>query len=107
MDQPRYLFDKELIKIQVKHDIKLLLLQAVKLRVTNLPSVIYGGETTTSVAVMFSGGLDSTLLVALLAEVLSGSLSQKVCIDLVSVSFNPETAADRITGIYSYFELKK
>jgi tRNA(Ile)-lysidine synthase TilS/MesJ len=52
---------------------------------------------------MFSGGLDSTLLAELLAEVLDSNFS----IDLINVSFDAETSADRITSIFSYYELKK
>ena len=54
---------------------------------------------------MFSGGLDSTLLVACIAEVLKDR--EDVTIDLINVSFEPETSADRITGLFSYYELKK
>lgn len=59
---------------------------------------------------MFSGGIDSTMLVALIAEVLRNQDKIKpsdVTLDLVNVSFSPETSSDRITGIFSYFELKK
>lgn len=51
---------------------------------------------------MFSGGIDSTLLVALLAEVLHPDFA----IDLVNVSFLAESSADRITAIFAYHELK-
>lgn len=52
---------------------------------------------------MFSGGLDSTLIGALLAE----CLDKDVTIDLINVSFDAETSADRITSILSYYELRK
>ena len=52
---------------------------------------------------MFSGGLDSTLLSALLSEVLDKDFS----IDLVNVSFEAESSADRITAIFAYHELKR
>jgi asparagine synthetase B (glutamine-hydrolysing) len=63
-----------------------------------------------SILVMFSGGIDSTLLVALIAEVLRAQDKVKpseVSIDLINVSFSPDTSSDRITGIFSYYELKK
>lgn len=50
---------------------------------------------------MFSGGIDSTLIGALLAE----CLDINITIDLVNVTFDAETCADRITAILSYFEL--
>jgi asparagine synthetase B (glutamine-hydrolysing) len=59
---------------------------------------------------MFSGGLDSTMLVALVAEVLRNQDKvnpKDVTLDLVNVSFSPETSSDRITGIFSYYELKR
>lgn len=58
---------------------------------------------------MFSGGLDSTLLAALIADVLimDKNTFNHISIDLVNVSFAPDTSADRISGIYSYFELKQ
>ncbi len=59
---------------------------------------------------MFSGGLDSTILVALIAEVLRNQdriKPSELMLDLVNVSFSPETSSDRITGIFSYYELKK
>ena len=52
---------------------------------------------------MFSGGLDSTLLAALLADV----MSEEFIIDLVNVSFLAESSADRITAIFAYHELKR
>lgn len=52
---------------------------------------------------MFSGGLDSTLLAAILAQ----ELNPEYSIDLVNVSFDPATSADRITAIFSYLELLK
>jgi asparagine synthetase B (glutamine-hydrolysing) len=52
---------------------------------------------------MFSGGLDSTIIACLLAR---GSNNIKT-IDLVNVSFQAESSADRITSIFSFFELIK
>ncbi len=51
--------------------------------------------------VMFSGGLDSTIIACLLAR---GSIKT---VDLVNVSFQADSSADRITSIFSYFELLK
>jgi asparagine synthetase B (glutamine-hydrolysing) len=59
---------------------------------------------------MFSGGIDSTLLVALISEVIGNQDKVKpkdVTLDLINVSFSPETSSDRITGIFSYYELKR
>jgi asparagine synthetase B (glutamine-hydrolysing) len=52
------------------NDLKLLLLLAVKYRIMSIPEIKYNYQDK-SVAVMFSGGLDSTILVALIAEVLA------------------------------------
>ena len=52
---------------------------------------------------MFSGGLDSTLLARIACEVLDPSIG----IDLINVSFAPDTSADRFTSIFSYNELCK
>jgi asparagine synthetase B (glutamine-hydrolysing) len=50
---------------------------------------------------MFSGGLDSTLLARVLAEL----LPQDITLDLVNVSFAADSSADRFTSIFSYHEL--
>lgn len=99
----KYIFDTQLLKVHRRNTIKLLLLQAVKARVINLPSIAHEeSKEAPSVGLMFSGGLDSTLLAACLAEAHPG-----LRIDLVNVSFSPETAADRITGLFSYHELRR
>ena len=55
------------------------------------------------VAIMFSGGLDSVVLTALVAQVLSPDIS----IDLLNVSFQGDKSADRRAAIQSYKELKE
>ena len=79
----------------------------MKYRTLNIPTVAFQqdeeSKESNSIAVMFSGGLDSSILAALLLEV----LDSKICVDLINVSFAPDTSADRITSIYSYYELKK
>ena len=52
------------------------------------------------IAVLFSGGLDSTLVAALLAK----SQSSPDTIYLLNVSFSPD-APDRLTALYSYSQL--
>ena len=52
---------------------------------------------------LFSGGLDSTILAALLCEILPSDIG----LDLVNVSMRPEDAPDRITSILSFYELLK
>ena len=54
-------------------------MNSVQKRIINIPF----SETFNSVAVMFSGGLDSTLLACILAEILPPEIS----LDLVNVSF--------------------
>jgi asparagine synthetase B (glutamine-hydrolysing) len=55
------------------------------------------------VAIMFSGGLDSVVLTALVAQVLSPDIS----VDLINVSFQGDKSADRQAAIKSYGELKE
>ena len=50
---------------------------------------------------MFSGGLDSSLIAAIVCEVLDPDLS----VDLINVSFAPSTSADRITAIFSFQDI--
>ena len=81
----------------------------MKYRILSIPEIKYNAQDK-SVAVMFSGGLDSTILVALIAEVLAQQKvfePKEVSIDLINVSFAPESSADRITGLFSYYELKR
>lgn len=99
------------------------LVDAVKLRVENIPKPPTTAETPTRVAVLFSGGLDCTILARLMHDIIP--LDQQV--DLLNVAFeNPRVIAaaakkndglstinnvydscpDRMTGISSYDELK-
>lgn len=56
-----------------------------------------------SVMVLFSGGLDSAILAALLAI----TLPEDVVIDLVNVSFDPEKSPDRISALLCIGDLLK
>ncbi|CAO2830203.1 unnamed protein product [Amaranthus hypochondriacus] len=62
-----------------------------------------GQENHVPVAVLFSGGLDSMILSAILHE----CLDSKYDIDLLNVSFEGETAPDRITARAGLKELKR
>ena len=73
--------------------------QSVYDRTINIPFSV--DENNTAVSVMFSGGLDSTLLARILCKLLDPSIG----IDLINVSFAPDTSADRFTSIFSYHEL--
>ncbi|KNA12485.1 hypothetical protein SOVF_125530 isoform B [Spinacia oleracea] len=61
-----------------------------------------GREDAVPVAVLFSGGLDSMILAAILHE----CLDARYDIDLLNVSFNGEAAPDRITSRVGLKELK-
>jgi asparagine synthetase B (glutamine-hydrolysing) len=76
-----------------------LLFDSVKKRIQSIPFSVE--EKNDAVLVMFSGGLDSTLIAAILCEALEETYS----VDLINVSFAPESSADRITAIFSYNEL--
>ena len=77
------------------------LTEAVKKRTQSIPEIAHG-EKNTSIQVLFSGGLDSTLLVAILSKILNPNIT----LDLVNVSFDPATSADRISSLFAYSELK-
>ncbi|KAK4598841.1 hypothetical protein RGQ29_016047 [Quercus rubra] len=60
-------------------------------------------EVLTPVAVLFSGGLDSMILSALLDECLDPSYE----IDLLNVSFDGQSAPDRISAKAGVMELRR
>jgi asparagine synthetase B (glutamine-hydrolysing) len=76
-----------------------LLTNAVVKRTQNIPFNV--SQQHDAVLLMFSGGLDSTIL----ASILCGVLDSDYWIDLVNVSFDARTSADRITAILSFYEL--
>jgi len=75
------------------------LMTAVERRIKSIP---FEEGVNDSVAVMFSGGLDSTLIAAILGQVLD---PPSLGLDLINVSFEADTSADRITSIFSFKEL--
>ena len=77
------------------------LTEAVKKRTQSIPEIAHG-EKNATIQVLFSGGLDSTLLVAILSKI----LNPNIALDLVNVSFDPATSADRISSLFAYSELK-
>ena len=80
---------------------RILLVASVEKRIKSIP---FDAERQHSgLLVMFSGGLDSTLIAAIICEV----LPQDIAIDLVNVSFAPESSADRFTALFSFYDLKK
>ncbi|EKX51578.1 hypothetical protein GUITHDRAFT_48895, partial [Guillardia theta CCMP2712] len=82
----------------------LLLDRSVRRRVEGVRRLAGSGmEDGSPVAVMFSGGLDSTLLAALAHRHVDPSMA----IDLINVSFDPFEAPDRYTGVESLRELRE
>ena len=81
------------------------MVDAVHKRTKSIPFDIQTAENSThsGVIIMFSGGLDSSLIAAIACEVLPPEIS----VDLVNVSFAPATSADRFTAIFSFHDLKK
>ena len=75
------------------------MINSVKKRTMSIPF----DDENCAVSVMFSGGLDSSLIAAIVSQVLDPGLS----IDLINVSFAPLTSADRITSIFSFHDLVK
>ncbi|KAK2724413.1 hypothetical protein QYM36_001056 [Artemia franciscana] len=101
-------------------DLETLLLKSVKRRVTNLPRfcrtcVAQAVEVNCNhakIAILFSGGLDSTILAALVHR----CLPQDESVDLINVAFELEgknkrfgfeyNVPDRISGIDAYEEIR-
>ena len=73
-----------------------LMVSSVEKRTKSIPFNSEHGHS--GIIIMFSGGLDSTLIAALACEV----LPDEIAIDLVNVSFAPATSADRFTAIFSF-----
>ena len=76
-------------------------MESVQKRALSIPEIAHGNKEA-SIQVLFSGGLDSTLLVAILSRV----LDPKIKLDLVNVSFDPSTSSDRISSLFAYSELR-
>ncbi|CAL9248775.1 unnamed protein product [Arabidopsis halleri] len=72
-------------------------------RRTSLHSIYQGEKKAVPVAVLFSGGLDSMILAALLDQ----CLDPKYEVDLLNVSFDGPNAPDRISAKAGIKELKK
>ncbi|KAL1216643.1 hypothetical protein V5N11_029366 [Cardamine amara subsp. amara] len=72
-------------------------------RRTSLHSIFQGEKEVVPVAVLFSGGLDSMILAALLDQ----CLDPKYEVDLLNVSFDGLNAPDRISAKAGIIELKK
>ena len=103
------------------NDLQLQLQEALRLRVTHIPSLYHRGSDLTepNIAVLFSGGLDCTLV----ARLAHGLLPLGHSIDLLNVAFeNPralkaanlsagsspyEICPDRVTGRSSHAELTR
>ena len=69
-------------------------------RTLSIPDIVFGKPA--SVQVLFSGGLDSSILAAILAI----NLDPSICIDLVNISFDAATSADRISSLFAYYEIR-
>ncbi|KAJ0240393.1 Asparagine synthase family protein [Hirschfeldia incana] len=72
-------------------------------RRTSLHNIFQGEKEVVPVAVLFSGGLDSMILAALLDQ----CLDSKYEVDLLNVSFDGPNAPDRISAKAGIKELKK
>ncbi|KAG5383705.1 hypothetical protein IGI04_035175 [Brassica rapa subsp. trilocularis] len=72
-------------------------------RRTSLHTIFQGEQEVVPVAVLFSGGLDSVILAALLDQ----CLYPKYEVDLLNVSFDGANAPDRISAKAGVKELKK
>ena len=84
--------------------LKYLMIEAVNKRTKNIPfDSSNESKVHDAVSIMFSGGLDSTLIAAIACKVLPSDIS----VDLINVSFAPATSADRFTAIFSFQDLKR
>lgn len=93
---------------QSAHRVLLALQESVMLR-TKMNTLFQGGlnkfkdEESAPIAVLFSGGLDSMILAALLDQ----CIDSKWTIDLLNVSFDGKLAPDRISAIAGLRELQR
>ena len=97
--------------IQVSNDLFLVLNNAVRKRVTNVPAVSTNTASNKSkdgesiiapIAILFSGGLDS-VIIALLAHI---NLPTQYPIDLLNISFRDNASPDRLASFLALQELQ-
>eukprot|EP00210_Caulerpa_lentillifera_P000469 g452.t1 len=83
----------------------MVLQHAIQIRVQSSSTQISDSEEdrVLPILVLFSGGIDSTLIAALLHK----CLSPKIPVDLCNVSFQGDQAADRKTAVEAFLELRK
>lgn len=77
----------------------------MRLRVDSVPEIVSfqaGESKPPSVQVMFSGGIDSTILAAILCDILHPSID----LDLVNVSFDASRSPDRISSLFAISDLR-
>ena len=85
-------------------ELKQVLTECVLRRIRGVSEIVYGAdESEARVQVLFSGGLDSSVLAAILAE----ALPESVGLDLVNVSFDPATSPDRISSLFAFPEIRR
>lgn len=77
------------------------LVQAVQVRCQCITEIFH--EQAATVLVMFSGGLDSALLAAILADI----LPVHVNLDLVNVSFDAANSPDRISALLTLEDIQR
>jgi asparagine synthetase B (glutamine-hydrolysing) len=95
-----YYKNEDIVQHCFKH-----LKNAVYKRVCNLPSIVkHSQDSDLSVAVLYSGGIDSLLLAYL--TILNIPEDLNINIDLINLAFSKD-APDRNSGLISYYELKK
>ena len=99
------------------------LLKSVKERFESIPEIAFKPEsfkenkisesyieTNSEVAILFSGGIDSSLLTALVCEVWQNNEQEGIpivsSIDLLTVCFG-RTSSDLLTSIISYYQLSQ